>query len=108
MAELDGLAMRINPMRSAMKPGRSARRALRSAEMLDEMVDKQAALLPRLPEDSRRRSAEHLAELVMLAQAYRHCAAGWISHRELQRRGRAALDRLDSLRRAPKEQLTER
>src|SRR5205085_4900067 len=42
------------------------RRALRSARVLDEVVNDQVALLPQLPEEVRLRYAEHLAELVML------------------------------------------
>ena len=66
---------------------RRVKRALDSARVLDEVVANQLALVSRLPEDGRRRAADFLAELVMLAQAYRHYAAGWISRRELERRG---------------------
>lgn len=62
------------------------RKALRAAEMLDEVVDSQLPLVTELSETSRRRSADYLSELVMLAQDYRHYAAGWIDHEELQRR----------------------
>jgi hypothetical protein len=84
------------------------RRALSSARLLDEVVDNQVSLLPRLPEGARSRAGEHLAELVMLAQAYRHYAAGWISGRELRRRGKATLARLELVRDPLLEQLTER
>lgn len=71
------------------------------------MVDAQAALLPHLPEPRRQRGAEYLAELTMLSQAYRHFAAGWISHRELQRRGRVTAQRLESMSGRGSEQLTD-
>ncbi|MCI2422279.1 hypothetical protein MOQ72_33090 [Saccharopolyspora sp. K220] len=69
-------------------------RARRYAQVLDEVVNSQLELLPRLPAYLRQRCADHLAELVLLGQAYRHFAAGWISHRELEHRGRATLHRL--------------
>ncbi|GAB3913726.1 hypothetical protein GCM10029964_123730 [Kibdelosporangium lantanae] len=83
--------------------GRRARRALKSAQVLDEVVAAQLALVPRLPEDSRRRAADYLAELVMLAQNYRHFAAGWMSRKELERRAAVTMERLAELRR-PREQ----
>lgn len=61
--------------------------------MLDEVVDAQARLLPELSEETRRRSADYLAELVSLSQAYRHFATGWISRAELRRRARDTLVR---------------
>jgi hypothetical protein len=79
--------------------GRRAKRALRSAQVLDEVVATQLALVSRLPEDSRRRAADYLAELVMLAQSYRHYAAGWIPRKELERRGAQTMERLTELRR---------
>lgn len=75
-----------------------ARRALHAARMLDEVVDSQLPLLASLPEASRRRSANYLAELVMLAQAYRHYAAGWLDRRELDHRAHQAIHRLDKRR----------
>lgn len=89
---------------------RRARRALDSARVLDEVVAKQLALVSRLPEDGRRRAADFLAELVMLAQAYRHFAAGWISRRELERRGIDTMRRLAVIRhpRSYRTQFTER
>ena len=78
--------------------GRRVKRALRSAQVLDEVVAAQLALVSRLPEDSRRRAADYLAELVMLAQSYRHFAAGWITRRELERRGTVTMERLAELR----------
>ncbi|WP_018686948.1 hypothetical protein [Actinokineospora enzanensis] len=69
-----------------------------SAEVLDRAVDGQLAQVARLPEDARRHSADHLAELVLLARDYRRYALGWISRRELDRRGRAATARLADLR----------
>ncbi|AHH93417.1 hypothetical protein GCM10010174_32380 [Kutzneria viridogrisea] len=81
--------------------GWRARRALRTAQLLDEVVDSQLPLLPALPEARRRRSADYLAELVMLSQAYRHYAAGWIDRKELERRGQGVLGRLTTLRKQP-------
>ncbi|HVV23968.1 MAG TPA: hypothetical protein VHF06_31330 [Pseudonocardiaceae bacterium] len=75
-----------------------ARKALHAAGMLDEIVDSQLPLLAALPETSRRRSAGYLAELVMLAQAYRHFAAGWISRGELERRSQRTMRRLNNFR----------
>ena len=74
-----------------------SRRALQAAEMLDEVVDSQLPLVTELSEESRRRSAEYLSELVMLAQDYRHFAAGWIDQAELERRGNATVARLEVL-----------
>lgn len=70
-------------------------RALRAAQVLDDVVNTQVASLPMLPADIRRRHADHLAELVLLAQTYRHYAKGWITRRELERRSRSALLRLE-------------
>jgi hypothetical protein len=75
-----------------------ARKALHAAGMLDEIVDNQLPLLAALPEASRRRSANYLAELVMLAQHYRHYAAGWIDKAELSRRSHLTVRRLDDFR----------
>jgi hypothetical protein len=76
--------------------------------MLDDVVDAQVALLPQLSDETRRQSAEYLAELVMLAQSYRHFAFGWISRRELERRGSETVRRLEAIRPLTLEQLTER
>jgi hypothetical protein len=78
--------------------GWRARKAVRAAGMLDEIVDSQLPLLAGLPESSRRRSAGYLAELVMLAQAYRHYAAGWLDRRELEERSVLAMRRLNNFR----------
>lgn len=78
--------------------GWRARKAVRAASMLDEIVDSQLPLLAGLPETSRRRSAGYLAELVMLAQAYRHYAAGWLDRRELEERSVLAMRRLNNFR----------
>ncbi len=94
--------------RMALRMTWRGRRALRSAQVLDDVVDAQVVLLPYLPEPDRQRSADYLAELVTLSQAYRHFAARWISRRELQRRARASLGRLEAIRRSRMEQLTER
>ena len=77
---------------------RRARRALDSARVIDEVVNNQLMLVSRLPEERRRRAADFLAELVMLAQAYRHYAIGWISRRELERRGMETMRRLSVIR----------
>ncbi|GAA0508292.1 hypothetical protein GCM10011581_19760 [Saccharopolyspora subtropica] len=82
-------------------------RALRSAQLLDDVVDAQVETLPQLPDELRRRHADHLAELVLLAQSYRHYAAGWISRRELDKRGRAALRRMEQCGYVPLVQLTD-
>ncbi|HVK20354.1 MAG TPA: hypothetical protein VM677_03240 [Actinokineospora sp.] len=82
----------------AMWLGGGARRALTAARALDDVVADQLPLVSRLPEDSRRRGADYLAELVMLAQAYRHYAQGWISRRELERKARQTTDRLAEMR----------
>lgn len=72
-------------------------------------MDAQLPVLSSLSEDSRRRAADYLAELVMLAQAYRHYAAGWIDRRELERRGKEVVVRLNAMRqqRPPAAQFTE-
>lgn len=94
--------------RALLKVSGRRRRALRSAQMLDDVVDAQAGSLPELPEDVRRSGADHLAELALLAQAYRAYAAGRLSRRELRCRGWSAVARLESIRRPRMEQLTER
>jgi hypothetical protein len=82
-----------------IKQSRSARRALDSARVLDQVVEHQLPLVARLPEGgSRVRAADFLAELVLLSQAYRHHAAGWISRRELERRGHSTMRRLARIR----------
>ncbi|WP_130345013.1 hypothetical protein [Herbihabitans rhizosphaerae] len=94
---------------SHTRPGRRARRALQSAQVLDDVVEKQLTLVAHLPEESRHRAGDYLAELVLLAQAYRHYAAGWISKRDLDHRGLVTVQRLGQLRRAepPASQLTD-
>jgi hypothetical protein len=83
-----------------IRQSKSARRALDSARVLDQVVENQLSLVARMPEgNSRVRAADFLAELVMLSQAYRHHAAGWISRRELERRGQLAMLRLSHIRR---------
>ncbi len=75
-----------------------ARKALQAAAMLDQIVDSQLPLLAGLPEAGRRRSAGYLAELVLLAQDYRHYAAGWLARNELEQRAKHAVGRLDGYR----------
>jgi hypothetical protein len=77
--------------------GRSVRRATATAELLDRIVDRDLELVASLPVPQRARPVEKLAALVMLAQAYRHYANGWITRRELRRRRRAIFDELTIL-----------
>lgn len=87
-------------MARVIKKSRSARRALASARILDQVVENQLPLVARLPEGgSRVRAADFLAELVLLSEAYRHHAAGWITRRELERRGNETMQRLSYIRR---------
>jgi hypothetical protein len=74
------------------------RRALCTAAAIERLVDDRVTGLRDLPEDSRRRHADHLAELVMLAEAYRGFGRGWIGKRELDRRAAATTRRLTALR----------
>ncbi|MGB3443468.1 MAG: hypothetical protein WBA97_32430 [Actinophytocola sp.] len=86
-------------MARAIKHKRSARRALASARILDQVVESQLPLVARLPEGrSRTRAADFLAELILLSQAYRHHAEGWISRRELEQRGHSTMRRISSIR----------
>ena len=87
--------------RMTSRESRRARRALDSARVIDEVVNNQLMLVSRLPEEGRRRAADFLAELVMLAQSYRHYALGWITRRELERRGLETMRRLSALRQRP-------
>ncbi|GAA1266738.1 hypothetical protein GCM10009634_07580 [Saccharothrix xinjiangensis] len=84
---------------------RRARRALKAARMIDEVVDTQLPLLASFDEERRRRSADYLAELVKLAQDYRYFANGWIDAAELDRRGRHAVTQLTELRANPSRRL---
>jgi len=82
------------------RPSRRARRALDSARLLDQMVADHMPLMARLSDEaSRHRTADFLAEIVLLSQAYRHHAAGWISRREFERRGEGHLSRIAVIRR---------
>lgn len=88
------------PVARVIRQTRSARRALDSARVLDQVVENQLPLVARLPEGgSRVRAADFLAELVLLSQAYRHHAAGWITRRELERKGLSTMQRLSVIRR---------
>jgi hypothetical protein len=71
--------------------GFSRRQAARVAEVLDHIVERDLELIRAIPMDRRAAHAERLAVIVMLSQAYRHFARGWISRRELRRRAQAAL-----------------
>ncbi|MEU4740280.1 hypothetical protein AB0G02_07385 [Actinosynnema sp. NPDC023658] len=84
---------------------RRAKRALRAARMLDQVVDTQLPLLAAFDEPRRLRSATYLAELVKLAQDYRYFANGWIDAEELERRGRDAMAELTRLREDPSARL---
>lgn len=84
------------------------RKALHSARVLDDVVDTEVGLVPELSGSARQRAVDHLAELVLLSQAYRQYAAGWISRRELTRRGRDALGQLQTMQTPTAQQLTER
>lgn len=77
--------------------GRRLRQATATADLLDHIVDRDLELVRALPPHQRSRPADKLAALVLLAQAYRHYAAGWISRRELQRRSRAIFTQLTDL-----------
>lgn len=91
--------MPVARRRQVNRSSRRAQRALASARVLDQMVADQLPLMARLPEASRHRAADFLAELVMLSQAYRHHAAGWITRRELERRGHGHVSRIAVIRR---------
>ena len=84
------------------------RKALHSARVLDDVVDTEVGLVPELDGAARQRAVDHLAELVLLSQAYRQYAHGWITRRELTRRGRDALGQLQTLQMPSAQQLTER
>lgn len=88
----------VRSSRFVFVPVSRARRALETARVIEDVVERQLRLLPLLPERSRPRAADHLAELVLLAGDYRHYARGWIDKRELVRRGRETVDRLALLR----------
>lgn len=75
---------------------RSLRQAAATAELLDRIVDRDLVLVRALPVHQRGRPVEKLAALVMLAQAYRHYAGGWIGRRELRRRSRATFAELNA------------
>lgn len=89
----------MNGLRGLLGGWRRTQQALRAAATLDQVVDSQLPLMVNLPERSRRRRADYLAELVLLSEAYRHYAAGWIDRRELERRCQQTVVQLDQLRR---------
>ena len=100
--------MTRNVARMRRKLTSRGRKALDSARVLDDVVNSEVRLVPGLSGEARQRAVDHLAELVQLSQAYRHYSYGWISRRELERRGRGALGRLESLSSSGVQQLTER
>lgn len=65
------------------------RRAAHTADLLDRIVDRDVQLVRDLPVHLRNRHVDKLAAMVMLAQAYRHYANGWITRPELRRRSHA-------------------
>lgn len=73
---------------------RSVRKAATTAQLLERIVDRELELVRALPVHQRARPVEKLAAMVMLAQAYRHYANGWIGRAELRRRSRATFDEL--------------
>ncbi|WP_424183666.1 hypothetical protein ACOBQX_16960 [Actinokineospora sp. G85] len=73
-------------------------RALATAIAIERLVDDRVAAVLSLPEESRGRHADHLAELVFLAEAHRAYGKGWLSKRELDRRSAATSRRLHALR----------
>lgn len=89
-----GLLTRSVGRRGPVDRRSSSRRSADTAALLHRIVDRDLALVRALPEHLRARPAHRLANLVLLAQAYRHHAAGWIGRRELRRRSRAILDEL--------------
>lgn len=97
-----------NTARMRRKLTRRGRKAVHSARVLDEVVDTEVRLVPALTGEAQRRAVDHLAELVLLSQAYRHYSYGWIGRRELERRGKGALGRLEALSAPTVQQLTER
>lgn len=76
----------------------------READYLDRLVDTELGFIRQLPERQRRRPAEALALLAMLAQDHRRYGQGWISRRELRHRVERTLADLDALRQTPAEQ----
>jgi hypothetical protein len=75
---------------------RSRRQAAATATLLDRIVDRELVLVRAMPAHERARQVDKLAALVMLAQAYRHHAMGWIGRRELRRRSRSTFDQLSA------------
>jgi hypothetical protein len=66
--------------------------------MLDQMVAAHVRLVPRLPEAQRARTADYLAELVILGDIYRRYARGWISRKEMDQQALRQSRKLDELR----------
>jgi hypothetical protein len=85
---------RFAPVLLRLVMSRSLRQAAATAQLLDRIVDRDLELVRALPVHERARPVEKLVALVMLAQAYRYYAAGWIGRRELRRRSRATFDQL--------------
>jgi hypothetical protein len=71
--------------------GPSRPQAARVAEALDRIVERDLELVRAIPLNRRAAYTDRLAGIVMLSQAYRHFARGWINRRELRRRVQAAL-----------------
>lgn len=71
--------------------GPSRHQAARVAEALDRIVERDLELLRTIPLERRAAHVDRLAAIVLLSQAYRHFARGWINRRELRRRLQNAL-----------------
>lgn len=87
---LSGLA----PLLTRGRFGPNRQQAARTAVALSRIVDRNLELVRGLPLDRRGYHVDRLAAIVLLAQAYRHFANGWIGRRELRRRIQAQLDEL--------------
>lgn len=86
--------MSLVPVLSRGRFGPTRPQAARAAEALTRIVDRDLELVRAMPAHRRHRQTDRLAAIVLLAQAYRHFANGWIGRRELRRRLRARTDEL--------------
>lgn len=76
----------LTPVVGRLLHARSRRRARRAAALLDRLVDRNLELVRVLPAHRQAKPVERLAGMVMLAQANRHYAAGWIDRGQLQQK----------------------
>ena len=83
--------LRLFPLLTRGQLGPSRRQAACTAEALNRIVDRDLELIRAMPPDRRSRQVDRLVAIVLLSQAYRHFAAGWIGRRELRERTRFAL-----------------